>query len=343
MPEISQPTAELIAHSIACTLYGIYVVTFGIAERRLLTTDSGRWKRRSEIRWVMLVVSILLFVNVTVDIFVATITLLDAFVFYTGPDGAAHHDIFSHGSEWQTMTKDQLQYFVVHADRSQIYRCYWLWNKSWAVIALPLLVWFTNVALSMRILDVLPQISEGTILSTDISPWFDAFWSLTMSVNIITTSLIVFRIWMAERQNKKFDAQFALTTGSTHSHPLSLAMRNIIESGMIYTFASVLVLAFHSVQSNMLYIVSALVRILFPTVGEMHSVGITFNLIIIRGARIAQQPQDTVVTLPVFATSQTTGSTHSISRRGEGDESGVFVLTQIEKDSPGVTTASVQN
>ncbi|KAJ7509001.1 hypothetical protein B0H11DRAFT_1360788 [Mycena galericulata] len=335
MPEISQPTAELIAHSIACTLYGIYVVTFGIAERRLLTTDSGRWKRRSEIRWVMLVVSILLFVNVTVDIFVATITLLDAFVFYTGPDGAAHHDIFSHGSEWQTMTKIFcVQFQSLLGDSVLIYRCYWLWNKSWAVIALPLLVWFTNVALSMRILDVLPQISEGTILSTDISPWFDAFWSLTMSVNIITTSLIVFRIWMAERQNKKFDAQFALTTGSTHSHPLSLAMRNIIESGMIYTFASVLVLAFHSVQSNMLYIVSAL---------EMHSVGITFNLIIIRGARIAQQPQDTVVTLPVFATSQTTGSTHSISRRGEGDESGVFVLTQIEKDSPGVTTASVQN
>jgi hypothetical protein len=74
----------------------------------------------------------------------------------------------------------------------------------------------------------------------------------------------------------------------------------------------------------------------------MHSVGITFNLIIIRGAQIAQQPQDTVVTLPVqFATSQTTGTTQSISRRGEGDESGVFVLTQIEKESPRVTTASV--
>jgi hypothetical protein len=74
----------------------------------------------------------------------------------------------------------------------------------------------------------------------------------------------------------------------------------------------------------------------------MHSVGITFNLIIIRGAQTVPQSQDTVVTLPVqFATSQTTGTTPSISRRGEGDESGVFVLTQIEKDSPGVTTASV--
>jgi hypothetical protein len=109
MVDLLLPAAELIEYSIGCILYGIYVVTFGIAERRLLTTDSGRWKRRSEIRWVMLVVSILLFVNVTVDMSVATITLLDAFVFYTGPDGAAH--IFSHGSGWQTMTK-------VHRDAS---------------------------------------------------------------------------------------------------------------------------------------------------------------------------------------------------------------------------------
>ncbi|KAJ7325778.1 hypothetical protein DFH08DRAFT_968422 [Mycena albidolilacea] len=331
MPEISQPAAELIEHSIGCMLYGIYVVTFGIAERRLLTTDSGRWKRRSEIRWVMLVVSILLFVNVTVDMSVATITLLDAFVFYTGPDGAEH--VFAHGSGWQTMTKTFCVPFQsLLGDSVLIYRCYWLWNKSRAVIALPLLLWFTNVALAMRILDVLSQISKGAVLSTGISPWFEAFWSLTISINIITTSLIVFRIWMVERQNKKFRAQLAFPTGSTHS-TLGLAMRNIIESGMIYTFASILELAFHSVQSNMLYIVSAL---------EMHSVGITFNLIIIRGAQIAQQPQDTVVTLPVqFATSQTTGTTQSISRRGEGDESGVFVLTQIEKDSPRVTTASV--
>ncbi|KAJ7508912.1 hypothetical protein B0H11DRAFT_2270484 [Mycena galericulata] len=321
MPEISKPAAELIEHSIGCMLYGIYVVSFGIAERRLLTTDSGRWKRRSEIRWVMLAVSILLFVNVTVGMSVATITMLDTFVFYTGTDGSAHHDIFSHGSAWQTMTKTFCVLFQsLLGDSVLIYRCYWLWNKSWAVIALPLLIWFTNVALSMRILDVEPQISEGGVLSTVISPWFDAFWSLTISINIITTTLIVFRIWMVERQNKKFRAQLALTTDST----LSLAMRNIIESGMIYTFASILELAFHSARSNILYIVSAL---------EMHSVGITFNLIIIRGAQVAQQPQDTIVTLPVqFATSQTTGTTQSISRRGEGDESGVFVLTQIEKD-----------
>jgi hypothetical protein len=41
----------------------------------------------------------------------------------------------------------------------------------------------------MRILDVLSQLSNGAVLSTGISPWLEAFWSLTISINIITTSI----------------------------------------------------------------------------------------------------------------------------------------------------------
>jgi hypothetical protein len=117
---------------------------------------------------------------------------------------------------------------------------------------------------------------------------------MTISINIITTSmfpplpsslrcnlplkfkfymwcsncrrlgLIIIRIWMVERQNKKFRAQpqsFTSGSGSAHGHQppsaLSLAMRNIIESGMIYTIASILQLALQ--RSNILFIVSALV------------------------------------------------------------------------------------
>jgi hypothetical protein len=103
MTSLLLPAAELIAQTFGCILYGIYLVTLGIAGRFLLTTESGRWKRRSEIKWVMVVVSGLLFVNSTLDLVVATITIVQAFVLYTGPDGATH--IFTHGSGWQTMTK----------------------------------------------------------------------------------------------------------------------------------------------------------------------------------------------------------------------------------------------
>jgi hypothetical protein len=198
MTTLSLPAAELLAQTFGCVLCGIYLVTLGIAGKYLLTTDSGRWKRSSEIKWVMVVVSGLLFVNSTLDLVVSTITNVQAFVLYSGPGGAPH--IFTHGSGWQTMTKviqtsydiayglsfthghcspsvfhfnhfSVTEYWFVDA-RSftplrlliglpQIYRCWHLWNKSLLVVTLPLLIWLANVACSIRFLAILSQATQG--------------------------------------------------------------------------------------------------------------------------------------------------------------------------------------
>lgn len=99
----SLAAAELIAPILGAMAYGIHLVTFGIAMRRLLTTESGRLKNRSEIRWIMVVVACVLLINATLDLVVAIITLVQAFVLYKGPGGAEH--IFMHGDSWQAMTK----------------------------------------------------------------------------------------------------------------------------------------------------------------------------------------------------------------------------------------------
>jgi len=317
MSSLSLPAAELVAQTLACVLYGIYLVTLGIAGHLLLTTESGRWKRRSEIKWIMVVVSALLFVNSTLDLVVATITVVQAFVLYTGPGGAEH--IFTHGSGWQTMTKSFCVPFQsLLGDGILIYRCWFLWNRSWGVIALPLLIWLVNIACTMRFLDLLAQASQGLIISSPIQPWGQTFWSLTLVINIITTSLIVGRIWIVDRQNKKF----GISTVSTHGRPrstLSLAMRNIIESGMIYTVVSIFTLATYTVQSTLHYPASAL---------EIHSVGITFNLILIRGAQTVRPRQDTSVTVP-FHFSQT--QTRVTSGGGDGNDH--FALSRLDKES----------
>jgi hypothetical protein len=103
MSNLSLSGAELIALIIGAVLYGIYLVTLGIAGRSLLMTETGQWKRRSAINWVIVVVSAVLFVNGTLNLIVASITVYQAFVLYTGPGGPEH--IFTHGSGWQTITK----------------------------------------------------------------------------------------------------------------------------------------------------------------------------------------------------------------------------------------------
>ncbi|KAK6983843.1 carboxylic ester hydrolase [Favolaschia claudopus] len=254
---LSLPTAELVEQTLGCIMYGIYLVTLGIAGRILLTKDGGeRWRRRSEIKWAMVIASVLLFVNSTLDLVIASITLVQAFN-YDGPGGPSR--IFTHGSGWQTMIKsfcvpfqsllgDAILVFWFHPSRFPL---------SFTIMKIyrfPLTIWLVNVAIVMRFLDILSQATRGLIISTAIQPWGQAFWSTTISINILTTSLIVFRIYTVDRQNKKIERR----------------------CGMIYTFVSIFTLATYTIGSTWHYPVSAL---------EIHSVGITFNLILIRGAR----------------------------------------------------------
>ncbi|KAF7362710.1 Carboxylic ester hydrolase [Mycena venus] len=260
------------------------LVTLGIAGRLLLTTESGKLKRRSAINWIIVVVSIVLFVNGTLNLVVSTITVVQAFVLYTGPGGAEH--IFTHGSGWQTIVKSfNVPFQSLVGDGILIYRCWFLWNKNWIVIALPLLVWLANIASAIRLLTLLAQASQGLVISSTIQPWGQAFWSMTICINVMATSLIVGRIWMVEKKHRKFRAS-SVDTVSSQNRPrtaLGHAMRNIIDSGMIYTVLSIFTLVTYTLQSTLHYPASHL---------EIHSVGITFNLIIIRGSQTSRSRQD---------------------------------------------------
>ncbi|KAJ7875004.1 hypothetical protein B0H14DRAFT_2717029 [Mycena olivaceomarginata] len=320
MSGLSLPAAELVEEPISCILYGIYLVTLGLSGRRLLTTESGRWKSRSEIRWIFVVVSVLLFLNSTVDLVVSTIMLMQAFVLYDGPGGATH--IFTHGSGWQTMTKTLCVLFqTLLGDGILIYRCWYLWNKSWAVIALPLLIWFTDIACLIRSVSVLAHTTEGLVTSSAIHPWLQAFWSMTIAINIMATSLIVLRIWLVEKENKCFRVPGIDSIQSQTPSRLSHAIRNIVESGMIYTVASILTVVFYSVKCTLIYPASAV---------ELHSVGIAFNLILIRGSQATRPSQDIPVTTIQFTQTQV-AARDSLLRRT--DSEGASVLTCVKKDS----------
>ncbi|KAJ7797640.1 hypothetical protein B0H13DRAFT_2298248 [Mycena leptocephala] len=257
---LSLAAAELIAPILGAAAYGIHLVTFGIAMRRLLTTESGRLKHRSEIRRAV-------------------------------------------------------ETSVTSAHDAQIYRCWFLWDRSWLVIALPLLIWLANVATFIRFLVLLSQATQGLIISSAVQPWVRGFWAMTITINVMTTSMIVARIWMVDRQNKKLGID-AHEPRSTLGH----AIRNIVESGMIYTAVSLFMLIAVNLKSTLTYPASGL---------EIHSVGITFNLIIIRASRIARPEQNTSVSMRFT-------QPHSATAGREGTE--IFALSHIDKESHFTTT-----
>ncbi|KAJ6458929.1 hypothetical protein C8R47DRAFT_1203045 [Mycena vitilis] len=249
---LSLLAAELFSIFLAGVLYGIYLVSLGIAVRVLLRTKSGG----SRSRVVVGVVSAILFVNSTLDFAVAMEMVVRAFVLYKGPGGPER--VFTDTSSWQPFTK--------------IYRCWFIWSKSWLIIGLPMLLWLGNFICQIAMLVLLPRLGDRPVNSGDVLPWGLAFWILTICTNVTATCLIVWRIWGVEKEGREV---LFPPDASQRSSTLTNAMRNIIESGMIYTATSILELAAFATQSYLNYPASVLV---------FYSIGITFNLIIIRGS-----------------------------------------------------------
>ncbi|KAJ6458936.1 hypothetical protein C8R47DRAFT_1244623, partial [Mycena vitilis] len=218
---------------VACVLYGVYLVTLGIAAGVLLRTKSGRPGSRI----VVGMVSVILFVNSTIDLGVGMNMVVRAFVSYEGPGGARtyFHGYLELASLHQGLEiRPSILYcsnILIEFNPSQIYRCWYMWSKSWPIIGLPVLLWLGSFSCQMAMLILLHTLGERPVNSGNLLPWGLAFWILTIFTNILTTSLIVSRILRVEKQAREFRST---RDGSPPESALNKAMRHIIESGMIY-------------------------------------------------------------------------------------------------------------
>ncbi|KAJ7289216.1 hypothetical protein C8J57DRAFT_1459268 [Mycena rebaudengoi] len=263
---------ELCSAFLSCMLYGVYLVTLGIAARVLLKPDG---RTRSRINWITVGVSALLFSNVTLDVVLALHTAVRAFILYTGPGGP--ETIYKNASHWENYVRPMcvgIQSLI--GDAILIYRCWLVYSRSWRIVAFPFVLWLTNIACQVRKVSLQSTLPQGLVTAGILYPWGVAFWTLTICINLSTTPLIVLRIWRVD--NEMIRSQ--LPAGSRkHNIPrsqLGRAMRHVIESGLIYTTAAILTFAAYTSQSAFSYPAS---------VFGIHSVGIAFNLIIIRRSR----------------------------------------------------------
>ena len=92
--------AQLVALFMEAVTYGIYVVTFAMCARALFWDKQGLKKR---INWPMVVVMALMAIFATLDLALGLRHNLNAFIYYTGPGGAAAE--FDNISYWVNVMK----------------------------------------------------------------------------------------------------------------------------------------------------------------------------------------------------------------------------------------------
>jgi len=237
-----------------------------------------RLRRRSEIRWLLVSVFCFIFVVNTFDDIIGLVHNLAAFVKYTGPGGPKEELTNIH--DWINIARSFAQTAnMIVGDFVLIYRCYIVYGRRWPVIVPSFILYLTGIAMAIKLMHVEITTSNGaiTLNSNVIKPWWSAFFAITAAQNVLTTTLLVWRIWRVEHQNARYRGRVARTpsfTPATAPQPrLVKVIRVVAESGLAYSTLVFMTFVVSVCNSNALYPLSD---------ATLQSTGITFNVIIIR-------------------------------------------------------------
>ncbi|KAF8982123.1 hypothetical protein BDQ17DRAFT_1316598 [Cyathus striatus] len=266
----SLPGYQLTGVFLETLFYGVNATSFAFCLRSLLTND-GKLRRREGINWIMLIIGSTLFSIASLDVFLNFTWCLQAFIFDNRPGGATA--VFTDLGNWITLTTSATVLLqTVIGDGVLIYRCWIVYSRSWRIITVSILLWIGATISMAFVIHIQATLhASGTVTAKELEPPNRSFWILSIIQNLLTTSLIVGRIWFVDHQNSKY-----LSAGYQRTSELKKVMRRIIESGLLYTLAVIITFITYACRSNALYVASKV---------EKQIVGIAFNLIIIRASK----------------------------------------------------------
>jgi len=265
-------SGRLVGLFVGCVLYGFLLSTFFRCIRSLLCSASNKFqlRPRSDIRYRVVAVTILMFM---ISTFSAVVSLQDAlagFIDYDGPGGSLEfYSTMTGWRQWILAVDDSLQ--VILGDGLLIYRCYVLYSKSWRATVVPAAMWLALIGVSSNssyreaVLPKGKQLTDSSVL-----PSLTATLMLTLLTSVVTTYLITRRLLKVSANG--MDGKDSDTI-PIKLHVLSRVAIIFLETGLIYTLSVIASLAAYLWGGHIHYAVS---------LGMIHVIPITCNLLLIR-------------------------------------------------------------
>ncbi|KIP07584.1 hypothetical protein PHLGIDRAFT_412628 [Phlebiopsis gigantea 11061_1 CR5-6] len=286
MSNIPVDVAQLVALFMESIFYGLYLVTFGMCMYIMLVRGRSGARQRG----VFIAVAVSMFVVATLDVVLLLVHILYAFVWYHGPGSAIGE--FLDISVWINAIR-----LVTYSAQTSIgdviliYRCFVVYGRSLLVLIPFGLLWIAELVTEVFDCYIEFTLHKSTLFTANqLTPFILSLECITLALNVIATSLIIYKIWRVDRSSRRL---FSLRS----SDSLKRAIRIVVESGLMYTLSVVCLMGVYISGNNAMYGVSdCLVQI----------IGISFNLIIIR---IDQgQTLETEYSLDSFPAEQGRGS-----------------------------------
>ncbi|KAF5309388.1 hypothetical protein D9619_012292 [Psilocybe cf. subviscida] len=273
MAAFDEVPAQIVGLWMETLFYGIYLVTFVLCLQVLLW-DSAHVRFKHPAAWnrPLLLAALLMFVFGTLDVVLGLQHNLKAFWFgiISGQiKGPAEE--FAKISEWVNVMKFvDYEAQTLVGDGILLYRCYMIYNRKWFVIIVPVLLWLGTFAFATVTVIIESTLGTGSLGQTQLKPFITGTLTMTLVMNVITTSLMVHRIWHIQRSTNRGLSRISGVD------PYSRVLRILIECGAIYTVSVVILFVCYLANSNAILPISdSLVQI----------IGITYNLVIVNVGR----------------------------------------------------------
>ncbi|KAF9552273.1 hypothetical protein CPC08DRAFT_714748 [Agrocybe pediades] len=254
MSDVPITTAHLAGLFVSCILYGFHIVSFAFTLRSLAWAKS-RW---GDINVLFLVVACFLLGNASFDLILDFQQAVKAFVYNEAGGGPL--GVFENISNWANVTKSlSVVVQTLVGDAMLIYRCFIIYSRSYLVILLPVILWLGGFAATIWVIYLEATLhSRVLVTAKQLRPSGSLFWGLTIALNVITTSLLVWRIWRLDRRNKSgtLCGDFVPETRRL----LRDVVRIIVESGLLYTASALATFVIFICKSNAIYVITGAVR-----------------------------------------------------------------------------------
>jgi len=232
-------------------VYGIFLVLFGA------TVYVLSQKQKTITNMMFLATAVMMFVLITINFSVSWSRLMDAI--FIEEDGTAY---LADLTQWKEVFRTGVYIALTAvADSLFIYRLYMVWSKNiWACVV-PVLLLAGSLTSGIG-LEVAVATSTGGLFGSAIAAWATSFFTVSLAQNLLTTFLMVYRIWRVN-----------IGVAGMSSNSLWPVMAIILESGAIYSATLLCLLATYASGSFAQYIC---LDMLVPIIG------CTFCLIIVR-------------------------------------------------------------
>ncbi|KAJ3789612.1 hypothetical protein GGU10DRAFT_371966 [Lentinula aff. detonsa] len=246
---LSYSKSCLIGAIMETMAYGMYFLLLCRCSRIL-------WKRhiKGAISIYLITATIILFVLITMRMVLDNYAAVTAFTYAPlTPDAAEiYFGSFGNGAMFRTGTYVAL---TVVADIFIVFRVYAVWGNSIYAAIVPALLAVADIVAGSLTIQTIHQLTagespDGSSLATHLL----IFYGFTLGVNVLSTFLIAFRIYLVQRQTRLIKS----------SMDLNLAIEVVVESAALYSSSLVAMIAPTATGSNVQY---CMLSVISPIVG----------------------------------------------------------------------------